>query len=71
MVAVPAPIPVTSPVVDTTVAMPVAPDVQEPEGVASPSGVVAPVHTEVIPVMAAGAAFTVRFFVTLHPTADV
>src|ERR1043165_9097518 len=67
----PAAPPVTSPEVDTTVAMPVEPEVHEPEGVASLRGVVDPEQTKVVPLMAAGAALTVTVLVALHPDEDV
>jgi hypothetical protein len=63
MVAVPplTATPVTVPVVPdpATEAVPGAELVHEPPGVASPSAVVAPVHTVGVPVMAEGAALTV------------
>ena len=59
------------PDVDMTVAVPVAPDVHEPVGVASVSGVVEPAHTDAVPPIAAGRALTVTVFVAMQPSADV
>lgn len=71
MGAVPAAMPDTRPLVDTTVATPVAPLVQVPPGVASDSGVVELTHTLSVPLIATGEVFTVTTRVTLQPNADV
>ena len=65
--AVPADIPVTVPVVAPTVAVPAALLLQVPPLVAQASVVVAPTHIVVMPVMAAGAGFTVIGFTAVQP----
>lgn len=63
MTSVPAVTPVTTPD-ELTVASAVAVLLQVPEAVGSLSAVVAPVHTEVVPVMADGGGLTVAVAVT-------
>ena len=65
--AIPAATPVTTPVVAPTVAVDVAPQLQVPPGVISPSVVVAPAHILVAPVIAAGDGLTVIGLVTVQP----
>jgi hypothetical protein len=59
MLDVPPATPVTTPVVDTTVAIVVVPLVQVPPLVASVNVVVSPWQTLVVPLMAVGSGFTV------------
>lgn len=65
--AVPAVPPVTTPVVEFTVAMPVELLLQVPPAVASVSVIVAPTHTAVGPLMAVGAGVIVMVFVARQP----
>jgi hypothetical protein len=71
MVVLPAATPVTTPVDASTVAVAVLDDVQTPPAVTSDKVVVAPSHTEVVPVIAAtvGNALIVTVVVTelTHP----
>ena len=71
MVVLPAATPVTTPVDASTVAVAVLDDVQTPPSVTSDKVVVAPSHTEVVPVIAAtvGNALIVTVVVTelTHP----
>lgn len=71
MVATPAATPVTIPVAEPIVAVPVLPLVHNPPPPASLSVVVAPIHTWVRPVIAGGSVFTVTTRVTLHPVGKV
>ena len=64
IVAVPAPVPVTTPVVEFIVAMPVALLLQVPPAVASVSVIVWPWHTTVGPAIATGKELTVITCVT-------
>ena len=57
IVAVPVAIPLTTPV-EPTVAIPVAPELHVPPVVVLNSGVVWPTHTDVVPLIAGGAGFT-------------
>lgn len=66
IVAVPAAIPVTIPVEPTT-AVPVALLAHVPPPVAEDNVIVAPAHTDVAPVMAAGSALTVTTAVRVQP----
>jgi len=66
-VAVPADAPVTTPVVEFTLAMPEALLLQVPPAVASVSVIVAPTHTADGPVMAAGAGVIVMVLVARQP----
>ena len=66
MVAVPAATPVTMPDVPI-VATPVLLLAHVPPLVVEDRVVVDPAHTEVVPVIAAGSAFTVTIAVLLHP----
>ena len=70
MLAVPNATPVTTPVPDT-VATPVLPLDHVPPGDESPNVVVDPTQTDSEPVMAGGAASTVKVAVVVHPKADV
>ena len=67
MVAVPADTPVTIPELMPIVAIVVAVLVQVPPPTASVSGVVAPIHTVIIPVMAAGTGLTVTVSTAAQP----
>ena len=71
MIAVPAETPVTMPVPEPIVAIPVAPLVQLPPAVPSVRVVVLPVHTDNVPPIATGAVFTVTVVVTRQPPATV
>jgi len=71
MFAVPASIPVTNPVVATTVAVPAALLLQVPDGDEQLNVVVAPSHTCKVPVTGAGTELTVTTAVTLHPVPNV
>lgn len=68
---VPAETLVTTPVVNPTVAMPVAPLLQVPPGVASPKIVADPSQIDAIPVMGAAAGITFISKVTGHPDGSV
>lgn len=67
MVAVPGATPVTTPVVKSTVAVPVALLTQVPPADASASVVVRPTHTVVVPVISAGSGLTVTTSVLKQP----
>ena len=67
MVAVPAAIPLTSPLPLTTVATLVLLLVHEPPPVVEDKVVVVLTHTVAVPVMIAGSAFTVTIAVLIHP----
>lgn len=67
MVDVPALTPVAMPLVEPIVATPVLPLLHVPPGTLLLSVVVAPWHTEVVPPMAEGAAFTVNTVVAIQP----
>ena len=69
MAAEPAEMPVTI-LVEPTVAMVVLLLIQEPPAVVSPSVVVAPVQTQVVPVIAAGSGLTVMVIVVLQPVGN-
>jgi hypothetical protein len=71
IVAVPAAIPVITPVPDTIVATPVVLDVQAPDGVALVNVDVEPAHTVSVPLITDGAADTVTTFVTKQPNGCV
>ena len=59
--------PVTMPVEEPTVAVPVALLLQVPPAGISPSAVVSPWHTESVPVIADGSALTVTTVVRIQP----
>lgn len=63
MVTVPAATPVSTPDAEPMVAMPVAPDVHVPPGVALLSEIVLPIHAPGPPVIGAGEELTVTTFV--------
>lgn len=67
IVAVPAETPVTTPVPEPTVAIPVAEELHVPPDVPSLSVVVEPAHIAALPVMDAGNAFTVTVVLAVHP----
>ena len=67
----PAVTPVTSPVDTPMVATGVVPLVQVPPMLRSLSRVVAPIHTDKVPVMFTGSGFTVTTLVTKQPTPTV
>ncbi len=69
MVAVPTLTPVITPVPDTIVATPPAPDVHAPAGVALVKVDVEPAHTVNVPPIAAGGADTVTVIVLKQPSA--
>lgn len=68
--AVPVLIPVTNPVVPIPATLP-ADELQTPPGDASASEVVEPVHIPRLPLIAAGAALMVIFFVIRQPVGRV
>lgn len=70
MVSAPALMPVTTPVVEPTVASEGSLLVQEPAPDASVSVVDDPIHTWLVPPIPAGSAFTVIVLVTEHPAPD-
>ena len=63
---VPVPTPVTMPVTEPMVAIEVTGDIQVPPGVEDKTDV-PPTHSVVVPVIAAGEAFTVSSLVTEQP----
>ena len=63
MIVVPAATPVTMPVVEPIVAMPVDPELHVPPGVGSMSGIIDPTHTTEGPLMAPGEGLTETLFV--------
>jgi hypothetical protein len=67
MTAVPAAIPVTTPVLIPTVAFAGALLVQIPPGVVEASDVVNPTQTLIVPVIGLGRGFTVTTLVAKHP----
>jgi hypothetical protein len=58
--------PLTIPLSEPTVAVPVAADTHVPKAVAFVSVVVRPTQTDAVPAMAAGATFTVKVAVDKH-----
>ena len=66
IIVVPAAMPATMPVREPTVAVAVVLLLQVPAPLASLSAVVLPVHTVVVPVMAAGSGTTFTVVVALH-----
>lgn len=70
IIAVPAVMPITRPA-GSIVAIEVAPELQEPPVVTQASVVVEPSHTSVVPVIAAGRAFTVIDFVAMQVAVSV
>lgn len=71
MVTLPPDMPVTTPVVEPTVAMAVLPEVHVPPGAVLLSVIVMPAHTLVLPVMPGGAGVTVTIAVILQPAGEV
>ena len=71
MIGLPADTPVTTPVVEPTVANPVLLLLQVPPPVISLNIVVEPVQTLAVPVMAAGNGLTVMIAVVIQPVASV
>ncbi len=71
IVAVPPATPDTTPDVEFTVAVPVAPLVQVPPEGDDDNVVVDPVHTESVPDIAEGVVFTVTAFVAKQPVLNV
>jgi hypothetical protein len=69
--AVPTATPLTIPVDDPTMAIPVVPELHTPPVVASCSVVVLPTHRFVLPVTRAGKGFTVNATVVLQPDGNV
>ena len=67
MLAVPALTPVTNPVLEPIVAMPVLPLLHVPPVVALARVDVVPAHIAVAPVIAAGSGFTVIIVVVIQP----
>ena len=65
--ATPAANPFTIPVEEPIVAVPVAPEVQEPPAVPSVRLVEEPIHTAAVPVIAAGRSLTVTVNVVIQP----
>lgn len=68
---VPAATPETTPVPEPTVAVPVFALVQVPPEGEELKVVVAPVHTDIVPVMVAGVVLTVTCLIAVHPPVRV
>ena len=71
MIAVPADIPVTTPLIASTIAIDGALLLQPPPGVASDNGSVTPAQTVGLPDIAAGSGFTVITIVAVQPAGSV
>ena len=70
MITVPATNPVTMPEVET-VPVPAVDELHKPPGLVSLNAVLLPAHSAGVPVIIAGAAFTVTMAVAVQPVASV